>query len=53
MTRALNGSQAVFPTWASGNSVVIQCAWNVDPGVHWNATEERIRGSHCVSSGFQ
>ena len=35
---------------ASGNPVAIQCAWNLDPIVHWNATGERIVGSQCVSS---
>ena len=35
--------------WASGNSVAIQCAWNLDPSVHWNATGE-IVDSQCVSS---
>ena len=36
--------------WASGLSVAIQCASNLDPIVHWNATGERIAGSQCVSS---
>ena len=36
--------------WTSGNSVAIQCAWNLDPIVYRNATEERIVGSQCVSS---
>ena len=35
---------------ASSLPVVIQCAWNLDPSVHWNATGERIVGSQCVSS---
>ena len=39
--------------WASGLPVAIQCAWNLDPSVHWNATGERIVGSQCVSSVFQ
>ena len=39
--------------WSSnGNPVAIQCAWNLDPSVHWNATGERIVGSQCASSGF-
>ena len=25
---------------SSGNPVAIQCAWNLDPSVHWNATGE-------------
>ena len=33
-----------------GNPVAIQCAWNLDPNVHCNATWERIVGSQCVSS---
>ena len=37
---------------SSGNPVAIQCAWNLDPSVHWNATGERIVGSQCASSGF-
>ena len=35
---------------SSGNPMAIQCAWNLDPSVHWNATGERIVGSQCVSS---
>ena len=35
--------------WASGLPVAIQCAWNLDPSVHWNATGERIVGSQCAS----
>ena len=34
----------------SGNPVAIQCAWNLDPSVHWNATGERNVGSQCVSN---
>ena len=26
---------------SSGNPVAIQCAWQLDPSVHWNATGER------------
>ena len=37
---------------SSGNSMTIQCAWNVDPSVHWNATGEMIVGSQCASSGL-
>ena len=37
--------------WSSScNPVAIQCAWNLDPSVHWNATGERIVGSQCVIS---
>ena len=35
---------------SSGNPVAIQCAWNLDPSVHWNTTGERIVGTQCVSS---
>ena len=28
--------------WASGLPVAIQCAWNLDPSVHWNATGEKM-----------
>ena len=38
--------------YSSGNPVAIQCAWNLDPSVHWNATGERIVGSQCASSGL-
>ena len=34
--------------WASGLPVAIQCAWNLDPSVHWNATGE----CQCASSGL-
>ena len=37
---------------SSGNPVAIQCAWNLDPSAHWNATGERIVGSQCDSSGL-
>ena len=33
---------------SSGNPVIIQCAWNLDPSVHWNATGERIAGSQLA-----
>ena len=37
--------------WSSSrNPVAIQCVWNLDPSLHWNATGERIVGSQCVSS---
>ena len=42
-------SKILLP-WASGNSMAIQCTWNLDPSVHWNATGEKIVGSQCVSS---
>ena len=30
--------------------MAIQCAWNLDSSVRWNATGEGIVGSQCVSS---
>ena len=30
--------------------MAIQCAWNLYPSVHWNATGERIVDNQCVSS---
>ena len=46
----LTGVLAVPLPWASNNPVAIQCAWNLDPSVHWNATGEIIVGSQCFSS---
>ena len=37
---------------SSANPVAIQCAWNLDPGVHWNVTGEIIVGSQCASNGL-
>ena len=37
---------------SSGNPMAIQCAWNLDPSVHWNATGEGIVGSQYASSGL-
>ena len=36
--------------YASGIIMAIQCAWNLDPSVNWNATGGRIVGIQCVSS---
>ena len=38
--------------WASGFPVAIQCAWNLDPSVHWNATGEMPVCFQWSSSGF-
>ena len=38
--------------WPSGLSVAIQCAWNLDPSVHWNATGEMPVCFQLSSSGF-
>ena len=46
-------SSLTLSQWSSsGNPVAIQCAWNLGPSVHWNATGERIIGSQCASSGL-
>ena len=37
---------------SSGNPVAIQCAWNLDPSVHWNATGEKPVVFQWLSSGF-
>ena len=42
----------VRPQFPYPEPVAIQCAWNLDPSVHWNATREKIVGSQCASSGF-
>ena len=38
---------------SSGNPVAIQCAWNLDPSVHWNATGEMSVCFQWSSSVFQ
>ena len=38
--------------WASSLPVAIQCAWNLDPSVHWNATGEMPACFQWSSSGF-
>ena len=48
----------MYPTltlsqWSSsGNPVAIQCAWNLYPSVHWNATGEMPVCFQWSSSGF-
>ena len=37
---------------SSGNPVAIQCAWNLDPSVHWNATGEMPVCFQWSSSGL-
>ena len=37
---------------SSGNPVAIQCVWNLDPSVHWNATGEMPVCFQWSSSGF-
>ena len=38
---------------SSGNPVAIQCAWHLDPSVHWNATGERILVASVLPVVFQ
>ena len=38
---------------SSGNPVAIQCAWHLDPRVHWNATGERILVASVLPVVFQ
>ena len=47
----IGGSSWPLP-WASGLPVAIQCAWNLDPSVHWNATGEMPEVFQWSSSGF-
>ena len=37
---------------SSGNPLAIQCAWNLDPSVHWNATGEMPVCFQWSPSGF-
>ena len=47
----LSVSKLLLPLpWASGLPVAIQCAWNLDSSVHWNATGERIASRQCASN---
>ena len=39
--------------WASGDPVAIQCAWNSDPSVHWNATGEKYLVASVFPVRFQ
>ena len=39
--------------WASGIPVAIQCAWNLDPSVHWNATGEKLLVASVLPVVFQ
>ena len=38
---------------SSGNPVAIQCAWHLNPRVHWNATGERILVASVLPVVFQ
>ena len=49
----MNVSPLTLSQWSSsGNPVAIQCAWNLDPSVHWNATGEIPVCFQWSSSGF-
>ena len=39
--------------WASGLPVAIQCAWNLDPRVYWNATGEKMLVASVLPVVFQ
>ena len=47
-----NSSLTLSQWSSSGNPVAIQCAWNLDPSVHWNATGEMPVCFQWSSSGF-
>ena len=52
MRRRINHHSLTFSQWSSsGNPVAIQCAWNLDPSVHWNATGEMPVCFQWCSSG--
>ena len=38
---------------SSGNPVAIQCAWNLYPSVHWNATGEKLLVASVLPVVFQ
>ena len=38
---------------SSGNPVAIQCAWNLDPSVRWNATGEKLLVASVLPVVFQ
>ena len=49
----IRGSALTLSQWSSsGNPVAIQCAWNLDPSVHWNATGEMPVCFQWLSSGL-
>ena len=47
------GSLTLSQWSSSGNQVAIQCAWHLDPSVHWNATGERILVASVLPVVFQ
>ena len=53
MRDPLQSSVAAPLPWASGLPVAIQCAWNLDPSVHWNATGEIILVASVLPVVFQ
>ena len=38
---------------SSGNPVAIQCSWNLDPSVHWNAIGEKMLVASVLPVVFQ
>ena len=49
----LVGLSLTLSQWSSsGNPVAIQCAWDLDPSVHWNATGEMPVCFQWSTSGF-
>ena len=47
-----NGTLTLSQWSSSGNPVAIQCAWNLDLSVHWNATGEMPVYFQWSSSGL-
>ena len=48
------GISLTLSQWSSsGNPVAIQCAWNFDPSVHWNATGEKLLVANVLPVVFQ
>ena len=51
---AIFNATLTLSQWSSsGNPVAIQCAWHLDPSVHWNATGERILVASVLPVVFQ
>ena len=47
-------SSLTLSQWSSsGNPVTIQCAWNLDASVHWNATGEKMLVASVLPMVFQ
>ena len=53
-TSKLHVTALTLSQWSSsGNPVAFQCAWNLYPSVHWNATGEIILGASVLPVVFQ